>query len=343
MGHCAVPWNRHPSRGERHRQRLLLWIVYRKPTRHMCSACMSHLSQLRVEPVRSLRSGRDRLRLVGMLYGLLLPALESAPPCFLQGGRAVNKTWKRSVILILSVTAGVVGGVLAKQARPQSPLQPFTLDITETSVDAQGKPDTEPKFVRLSVREDGSTSKATRIRRRSDGAELVSRIIYDLARRRKISIDPVTESTTTVPLSSADVQLHLVSAATACSGTAAGQILGREVYFVEENRTRKDSNGAIPIEHIEKWIAPSLGCLPLRWDGTLYKPDGTFFIRNVRAVDSITQGIADGAFEVPPGYVERSPSELMKERERRWPGLYKVPDLTGPDKVYFEKRANPPN
>ncbi|HYL61773.1 MAG TPA: hypothetical protein VE077_04050 [Candidatus Methylomirabilis sp.] len=255
----------------------------------------------------------------------------------------MSKKWKPPVVLVLASIAGVVGGVLAKQARPQSQLQPVTLHITETSLDPEGKPDTPPRLVSLSVREDGSTSKAIRIRRRSDGAELVSRVIYDLAKKQKIAIDPVTESTTTVPLSPTDIQLQQVSMSRVCSGNPAGQMLGYEVYSVEEKRMSKNASGEpIPIEHIKKWVAPTLGCLPLLWDGTVYKPDGAPWLHNIRTVNSITPGIVDGAFDVPAGYVERSPSELMKERERRWPGLYKMPDLTGPDKAYFQKRANPP-
>lgn len=164
----------------------------------------------------------------------------------------------------------------------------------------------------LAKRRDGSIARMRSVPKPGKRGVAEQRLVLNLASAGEFFVGGLTQSVTTMPLSS-DLVRHCKKRPE-CSGsvgaTDEGTILGYDTFRVveytggPENRLRT-----------ERWLAPALGRFELK---TVYshgnsEPD-SFFIVNVREAVQVTIGEpAADLFEKPAGYVERSPSARSKE------------------------------
>jgi hypothetical protein len=165
----------------------------------------------------------------------------------------------------------------------------------------------------LARRGDGSSVKSIPMQIMAKGGWANQRIIEDFAAQRRTSIDPATESLTTYHYSSRVVGM-LSTPSSLCRDdpqAAHVQILGYDTVLV----THTAPTPGAGIE-VKEWRAPQLNCFALKEEAT--SPDGQSTI--TREALLVTQGPPPASlFEIPAGYIERSPSEVMAERGRRFP------------------------
>lgn len=182
---------------------------------------------------------------------------------------------------------------------------------------------------------------------RSDGSNVLvkqmagnqlqgTKTITDVILKRKITVDPLTESTTTYPIRSDDYLLRFTRRPARCTddpNPERGTILGYEV--VKVTRRIEDAN----IVTIEEWVAPALDCYPLRSVTSLRAKDGTPGPRNEHEVVVVIPGEPEASlFEVPSNYTERSPSQVMSEWARRRGVQAVSPAASALDEAYYRRR-----
>lgn len=155
------------------------------------------------------------------------------------------------------------------------------------------------------VRPDGSIA---RLRKTVDGRPDPIDTVLDLTKAERITFDPLGKTVTTYHLKAKAVKA-LAAPGPKCEipGDASPETtLGYLTYHFNESHVF----GTKTVRE-EKWVAPALDCFPLRrsyevWDSGQYQG------RTVGHVISLTVGTPDSSlFEVPKGYVERTPTEAM--------------------------------
>lgn len=143
-------------------------------------------------------------------------------------------------------------------------------------------------------------------------------VIQNLALRRRVTIDPMTESTTTYPLSAATAN-RLATPETSCTSDANAphkSMLGYDVVEVKRNRPGPGGQTTV----VDDWDATALNCFPLQRTVTLSQEGVASFRRIVTAI-SVAAGPPDSAlFQVPGNYTERSPSQVLAAFAKRFPG-----------------------
>jgi len=162
-------------------------------------------------------------------------------------------------------------------------------------------------------RGDGASVRSVRMQIMANGGWADQRIIEDFAGYRRTSIDPATESLTTYHYSSR-LAARLSTPNSKCSDdprAAHVQILGYDTVLATQTLPTPGAG----IE-VKEWRAPQLNCFALREEAAI--PDNELTI--TREALLVSQGPPPASlFEIPPGYVERSPSEVTAERARRFP------------------------
>lgn len=169
-------------------------------------------------------------------------------------------------------------------------------------------------------RADGSTVRARNIPRPDRTGFVIQRAIFDLVRAEEIAIDPLTESITTTPLRRDNVEFYRKrAAATKCTAedpVVRNTMLGYEV--VRDVQNIGSHTG--PIMRKEVWRSPALGCLPLKETLSLGRTEADVSAATIREVLKVEEGEPAAAlFELPDGYVERSPSARSEELQKRYP------------------------
>ncbi len=220
-----------------------------------------------------------------------------------------------SVLLVLSFF--VVSLALVKVVRGQLPKRrPFTATAVETRYGSDGVKAYQETYT-FAVRSDGSQAKAVN-RRARDGNWYEMRMVVDIPRRRRVSIDPITQSITTYNLSAGEAAL-LALPDRSCQGIDGGDanLLGYVAKRVVENLQFRDGK----VQGLESWRAPALDCFPLR-EIDSQGPLGGNSPRNLVEVVTVIEGEpASSMFEVPASYAERSPSDVVSEFNRRFGSL----------------------
>lgn len=240
-----------------------------------------------------------------------------------------------ATILIGFAAFGLVWALQSDVAGPT----PFTATIKETRYGADGQ-EVYAEFHLFAKRRDGSN---VLVMRRQDPAEAWIEVkrITDVGARRTIVVDPATESITTYPLSETVVNEY--SAATHnCGGNpneARSGVTGHQIIPLRREFALSGSKMAVN----EQWVAPALGCFPIRNSLTV-KVDGKVVGTVVR--DTLFLAEAEPAssyFNVPSGYVERTPSEVLAEFARRFPGRRAASVEAGQrlDAAYLAHQGNP--
>ncbi len=142
---------------------------------------------------------------------------------------------------------------------------------------------------------------------------------FDLARTIYVHTESVTRSVMTRAIQAAEIPTYLELEFTPCGGLKAGYeggphsgILGYDTILV--SRTDKEGRDL-------RWVAPALDCYPLR--GVYRTTDGRHDDFEVSAVEEVEPPAV--LFEVPSGYVERSPKEIEALYAEHIPGAQFLP------------------
>ncbi len=192
------------------------------------------------------------------------------------------------------------------------------------------------------MRDDGSEATARRVQA-PDHNWYEERTILDLTDGKRISIDPITKSVTTYPLTARATSFYMASR-TECAraaGIQAANILGYNAVEIAFGATQEFGRpGRKVVSH--EWEAPALGCLRLDQDVTFLDPQsGAVLGRRTVRVLTVTEGEPSAAlFTIPVNYIERSPSEVFSIFDSRFhkPDHPKTDDLL--DRVYQTAQAH---
>jgi len=169
------------------------------------------------------------------------------------------------------------------------------------------------------VRSDGSKAEARLQPDPSDvNGTVYLRKIVDRAAAKRLFIDPVSESIVTYALPKNTARS--VHPTGGCPGERAGQLLGYDVYVSE----KKDAGADLAITTWH-WSAPALDCFPLRTRIEIVQQGNPPSIQE-RVVNTVTSADPpDWLFDIPTTYIERKPSEVLREQARRYPNMFKEP------------------
>ncbi len=217
-------------------------------------------------------------------------------------------------LIALTLLVFIAGFFSARQVRVRSQelgRKPFTAMVVERQYDGSGRQIVLEEIV-SAVRSDGSQVRMFH-RQLPDGSWFQPKWVLLVPAGVRISVDPATESIVTY---------HLPSRPAAPSSTCGvspdaprSSWLG---YAVVVDDVRVKPPEMLSDKH---WLAPNLGCFPLR-DEISYAPGpagaATKMVRE--AVFVIPGDPSPSLFEIPASYRERSPSELAAEFARRFPG-----------------------
>jgi hypothetical protein len=174
------------------------------------------------------------------------------------------------------------------------------------------------------------------------GAATQRRTVTDLNKRRNTVIDGLTESITTYKLSDKAVELRRGQTDPTCSAprsAARARLLGFDVVRLEEQRALPDGE----IWKVESWRAPSLNCLRLKETFYLGRQDSPLSVTNVRLVTEVRrERPAASLLTIPAAYVERSPSAVVAEYQRRYAQAQDVCPtclrMEAPDRAYHNQQ-----
>ncbi|HEX5412972.1 MAG TPA: hypothetical protein VFZ27_14065 [Terriglobia bacterium] len=197
--------------------------------------------------------------------------------------------------------------------------RPFTAVIVEhrhpgdASISAAAWPNTQ--MTMYAVRSDGSTAEVIR-RVDPNNNPVEIRVVVDMASARRVSIDPMTQSVTTYPLSQASLSFMNGLAIGCQSATSEhSTLIGYDVVKVQDSKEWPDGTA----DYSESWQAPALGCLRMD-ESSSPQAAANRTVWNTREVTFVAEGEPSAAlFAIPSDYVERSPSEVFAEFQRRFP------------------------
>lgn len=215
-----------------------------------------------------------------------------------------DKKWRWLVAaFLLSGVCGWIGGYVAHPpAARGAGVPPFTVVQINQMFGTSKK---DPMFVGESTfarRSDGSWLHAyTAVG--EDGIRRKVVEYVDLKSLVAMHSEPVTQSITTRPLSVSEIVIEAAAGFKTCDGSESGKELASATmlgYSVVRVIT-KDSGGTEV-----KWVAPQLDCYPLQSEYTALEGR-----RVVDVVTNVRAGEPEATlFQVPEGYVERSPREI---------------------------------
>ncbi|MGH9435909.1 MAG: hypothetical protein ACRD06_07905 [Terriglobia bacterium] len=221
---------------------------------------------------------------------------------------------------VLAVFVGAGAYLLFKSSdlRGQAPqVIPFTATMEDYHQStAMGSPQQRVEYYTLARRSDGSQVAVHR-RKAPDGSWNNARIIIDLSKGERITVDDLTQSITTYPLSPATIKGYR-ALQTYCNGTGgkASSVLGYKT--VQTAGTGKVPPGQ-QVEH-DTWWAPTLNCFALKntWTWTNPGAESPADSRTLQAVTIVPGEPSSSLFSIPSNYTERSPGEVMSQFAQRF-------------------------
>jgi hypothetical protein len=189
---------------------------------------------------------------------------------------------------------------------------PFTALVLHATFQSGSSIPTHTEVRTFAVLSDGST---VELFHRPDpsgsGKTLYIRKIIDVQGKRKVVVDPFSESKTTYPLQDKAVAFHAAKAMSTCDGSQDGAQLGYPVTRMEETLGPESTGPLIDKIAVRAWLPLNLNCMPIRRESVFFK-GGKELQHNVDSFVSISEGEPDPSlFEVPTSYVERAPSAAM--------------------------------
>ena len=237
--------------------------------------------------------------------------------------------------LLLSIAA--LSGQPLPQHRAHAPVthRPVGTPFTATMVTRKYGPDGNvagQELITYSVQSDKSTSKSIR-RFTADGKMVVNTtLLHDLRRNFEIVVEHFTRSTHhgVLPIRDDD---NLNTSDIASRATDSSILLGYPVFKIETVRSSPDEGEIVQ----ENWIAPELDNFPL-WTTTTWKLGEMTLRSETEATSIVPAALPQEAFQVPEGYVERTPSEQAKLLMDRlgWPQTPSS-QTSEWDRRYFER------
>lgn len=225
----------------------------------------------------------------------------------------------RLPMAVLGCGMAVTVGLLAPASLRESSADPAKPGFTVKRVQKVYRVSTGEKVYTYEStygrRSDGSSVEVRRIAD-PEGNTREQRVVIDLTGKRRLTLDGLTQSVTTYALSEAQVAEHRRRPACPVEPAERDQLLGFDVVRIEE-RTRTGKGTGF---RVEKWVAPALDCLPLR-ERVFVSHAGDRFELAWEAEVTSVELVEPPAewFEIPAGYVERSPSAVLDEFRRRFP------------------------
>lgn len=191
--------------------------------------------------------------------------------------------------------------------------------------------------------------------RRSDGSEVTSTSVHspdklqvgqsvgilDVHSSKEISLEPFTKSSMTFYLSPKQLNQTLDSRHCPANVDELGEHSKILDYDVVRHRFKwDDGSGSDPESPTDdEWIAPYLACFTLKEIFAV-----SWGAWNRSTVVSLTEGEPPTSmFDIPDGYVERSPSEMAAKWTDTFPGSKYVPDssIRNMDQQYYRQRSGP--
>lgn len=214
-----------------------------------------------------------------------------------------------------------------------SSLQPFTATMKEVRFDAAGT-ERATEIYTYAMRSDGSSVKVVN-REFPDGKRYPMRLVMDLSGKKRISIDPSTQSTTTYVLS-AFILKKTGSDFHSCMG---GKLTPRPKIAGFETAYRNITYGKDPeIKNLgEEWVAPALNCFPLKQ--VIYRHGEKTGPHNEIEAITVVLGEPDSAlFQIPADYAERSPRQVMEIYAKKFPAEATPPLADAAEQAYRNSR-----
>jgi len=167
------------------------------------------------------------------------------------------------------------------------------------------------------------------------------RHINDLSKGEEIVVDGLTDSVSTLPIPRKGVEMH--TKAPTCvteDPRMRGSMLGYDVVHVVEERARTGRT-----IRVEKWLAPTLNCFPLKQIFYIGNTAADLYAANVKEVTQVSIGEPPSSlFEKPVGYTERYASQRREEFARRYPEV-PIPEALRKadredDEIYHRRQAD---
>jgi hypothetical protein len=196
------------------------------------------------------------------------------------------------------------------------------------------------KTVLRGIRSDGSIAEEWSVAAPGNNTRsALQRRIIDLSNSEEVSIDGLTESTTSAPIAAQMVNYHRIAPKCAISASSLrGNMLGYEVV-----RNVVDRKTASRLIRTEEWLAPALDCLVMKKTISFGKAEADLHISNINEIVEIKIGEPSPAlFERPTDYTERSPSQQSAEYAKRYPEAFCAACTKNDqdmDALYYRRRA----
>ena len=212
--------------------------------------------------------------------------------------------------VFLSVSA--LSFMVVRKARSQSePHKPFKAVEVEKRYDASGVERYQEQKI-YAMRSDGSSIWFAS-RMGPDGKAYTIGDIYDLSAKRVITVDGFTQSTTTEALTPSELAFQQRVDPSCQSASEGSTLLGQNVFKVSQVLGPADSWLLK-----EEWAAPAFDCYVLSGSYFEYL-NGQPGPKTTRETKFLIPGEPPASlFSIPAAYVERSPSEVAAEFERRF-------------------------
>lgn len=225
---------------------------------------------------------------------------------------------KRLMLLWLLALATFVGSfMLFKKVVWAQERVALTAIETESNYDRSGtlRRATIANFI--AIRSDGSTVHGRTIPKPGNRGIVEQRKIRDVSKREEISIDGLTDSVGTVPITAKNAELQKrMPTCTTEDPTKRGSMLGYDIVRVVKDFP---SNRYV---RLETWLAPALNCFPLKEILYVGTSPNDLYTARVKEVTKVTLGDPPSIlFEKPAEYVEMSPSQSSKEFFARYPEI----------------------
>lgn len=226
----------------------------------------------------------------------------------------IRKTGVARWMARFTLIAAALGFLLTFNARSQSVASsyiPFTATVQTQYFGAKSGPARATEYATVARKADGSQAQIDTVHS-PNGQPGRTESILDVHAREAVGLEGFTKSKTTYHYTSG--QLDAMLQTENCSrnvarGAARSELLGQEVFRIRSIETHGNLKATETI-----WVAPRLGCFPLR---DVYKlSSGPWTEEKVLRLKLGEP--SRSLFQIPAGYAERSPSQLAA----RWLALF---------------------
>jgi len=170
-----------------------------------------------------------------------------------------------------------------------------------------------------------------------DGRAVTHAVVVDPVSRKRVFIDGLTDSTVTTTLSKriADSMREGTRSCSEAPHAEQSTLLNYDVIKVSKDLLPRA--GKI-YRRVESWVAPALDCYTLKQVLWYRVEPGPWTVANIRQVTRVELGEPNaGLGVIPPGYVERAPSEVQAEHRRRY-NKDITPSVDLLDKSYYAQQ-----